>query len=129
MREFNFELAKQGHPVVRRDGIPAKIVYISDKDEALCILYVYKDEGESRSVWVDKTGQLHSNNASKFDLFMQSEKLWIAIKKDKYRKDESSNLHDFYKCTHALCTEKDLIEVMNDCDMNPEDYKIISVEI
>lgn len=83
MKPFNLEEAKQGKPVVTRDGRPARILAFDRKGEHRIIgLVTYMDTEISYYWFLD--GRTSADFDSKYDLVMKAEKKegWINLYRD-----------------------------------------------
>lgn len=83
MKPFNLEQAKQGKPVVTRDGKDVRILTF-DKKGKHCIVSLV-DVGGYEDVHVSSaSGEASPNFDSEYDLFMKSEKKegWVNLYRD-----------------------------------------------
>ncbi len=70
MKPFNFELAKQGHPICTRDGHKARIICFDAKGRYPIVALVDGgDDGEGPVSYMTN-GQVRSGLETEFDLFM-----------------------------------------------------------
>lgn len=88
MRDFNLELAKQGHPVCTRDGRPARVIcwdcknHMGEDDTPIVALVQLSDRGEYPYCYYEN-GLFTDRHTDKRDLMMAPVKHegWINIVK------------------------------------------------
>lgn len=103
MKEFNLELAKQGHEVQTRDGDPARIVCYDRKSEEgyYPIVALIEKEGEEETYFYTSDGRYfkNPNNTSELDLFMiETKKTMIQEEKELLLNDLCARLPYDVRC-------------------------------
>lgn len=81
MRDFNLELAKQGHPVCTRDGRPARVIFWEAKGDFPIIALITLSDGSEDHVSYTINGEFSMGKQDGVDLMMAPVKHegWVNI--------------------------------------------------
>lgn len=83
MKEFDLQMAKEGHPVCTRDGKPARIICFDLKDSKgyNIVACITNENGTEEIATFTDQGECVVNTTCEEDLFMVSEKKegWVNI--------------------------------------------------
>ena len=84
MKEFDLELAKKGHPVCTRAGLPAKIICFDRKAPYPVVVLVEKDNMEFVECYKENGQYNKGNKQSPYDLMMAliRHEGWVNIYKE-----------------------------------------------
>lgn len=97
MKEFDFNKAKEGHPLVTRNGRKARVICFDAKNEKYPIIALITESDEKEYPYsFNKNGSMYCNGIHESDLFMAPEihTGWINIDVRIGKTREGSAIYD-----------------------------------